>query len=236
MVTKNTNPFVLPGFGQSGDMASNPLLASMEMMRKAWEGMAQASGFDASLLGSAASPEDFDRRIADLRAVENWLRMNLSLLGNTIQTLEVQRSTLATLQAFAATAGGAHSPQTPSPLDQALGIQRGQHAAPGADTSGLFGEGAKARSGASGSQQGQATGGHAAGEGASGATEQAGAAGSPGGMGAGQAGAEAQGAADATIKSWWDMLQAQFDNLASATAATLHGAGAMQEAATEAQK
>ncbi len=236
MVTKNTNPFVLPGFGQSGDMASNPLLASMEMMRKAWEGMAQASGFDASLLGSAASPEDFDRRIADLRAVENWLRMNLSLLGNTIQTLEVQRSTLATLQAFAATAGGAHSPQTPSPLDQALGIQRGQHAAPGADTSGLFGEGAKARSGASGSQQGQATGGHAAGEGASGGTEQAGAAGSPGGMGAGQAGAEAQGAADATIKSWWDMLQAQFDNLASATAATLQGAGAMQEAATEAQK
>src|SRR5690554_1683467 len=140
MVTQNTNPFVLPGFGQDGDMASNPMLASMEMMRKAWEGLATASGFDASQTIPGSTPEDLERRIADLRAVENWLRMNLSMLSSTIQALEVQRSTMATLQAFVTSAGGGQqSASTPSPLDVALGIRRGPEAAASADTSGLFG-------------------------------------------------------------------------------------------------
>src|SRR5690554_2721448 len=112
MVTQNTNPFVLPGFGQSGDMASNPMLASMEMMRKAWEGLASTGGFEKALTAPGASPEDIERRISDLRAVENWLRMNLAMLSSTIQTLEVQQSTLSTLQAFVASAGGAASGQS----------------------------------------------------------------------------------------------------------------------------
>ena len=36
MSASSSNPFVLPGFGQSGDAATNPLLASLEMMRKAF--------------------------------------------------------------------------------------------------------------------------------------------------------------------------------------------------------
>ncbi|NYT37336.1 transcriptional regulator [Allopusillimonas soli] len=98
-MSQNKNPFVLPGLGQDGDMASNPVMASMEMMRQAWENLAGAGRFDAGL-AVPCSPEDLDRRIKDLRAVENWLRMNLSMLTSTIQGLEVQRATLATLKGF----------------------------------------------------------------------------------------------------------------------------------------
>lgn len=97
------NPFVLPGFGQSGPAAQNPILASMEMMRQAWEGLAKTSGMDPAAMGQVMSVEELDKRITDLRAVENWLRMNLSMLSSTIQGLEVQRATVATLQSFVET-------------------------------------------------------------------------------------------------------------------------------------
>src|SRR5690606_40106321 len=57
-------------------------------------------GVDPCSMAKMMSVEDMDKRIADLRAVENWLRMNLSMLSSTIQGLEVQRSTVATLKTF----------------------------------------------------------------------------------------------------------------------------------------
>src|SRR5690606_22159106 len=96
----NKNPFVLPGFGQDGPMGQNPIMASMEMMRQAWEGLAASGGMKAPTVESMMSVEEMDKRIADLRAVENWLRMNLSMLSSTIQGLEVQRATVATLKSF----------------------------------------------------------------------------------------------------------------------------------------
>ena len=219
-MTQNTNPFVLPGFGQSGDMAGNPMLASMEMMRKAWEGLAGASGFDKSFTAPGASPEDLERRIADLRAVENWLRMNLSMLSSTIQALEVQQSTLATLQAFVASAGGAASSQSApaSPLDVALGIRRGPDVSPSADSSGLFGDPVATPS-AKPQQADPAP--------EPSATSSA--------LGPSDTPDPAAGA-DKVMQSWWDMLQNQFDNLTTATTATLQGAEAMQEAASTVQK
>lgn len=106
MTTENSNPFVLPGFGQSGETGRNPLLASMEMMRQAWQGMA-GSGVAGSPMAPPATLEEMDRRIADLRTVENWLRMNLSMLTSTIQGLEVQRATIGTLKSFMDAATGA---------------------------------------------------------------------------------------------------------------------------------
>lgn len=47
-----------------------------------------------------ASSEELDRRIAELQTVEQWLKLNLGMLQSTIQALEVQRATLATLKAF----------------------------------------------------------------------------------------------------------------------------------------
>lgn len=51
---------------------------------------------------------EVDRRIAELRSVENWLNMNLAALRMTIQGLEMQRATLAAMQG--ATAGGEGDP------------------------------------------------------------------------------------------------------------------------------
>ena len=43
---------------------------------------------------------ELDKRIADLKAVENWLKMNLSLLQITTQGLEMQRAAIAAVQAM----------------------------------------------------------------------------------------------------------------------------------------
>jgi len=43
---------------------------------------------------------ELDKRITDLRAVEQWLALNANMLRATIQSLEVQRNTIATLKSF----------------------------------------------------------------------------------------------------------------------------------------
>src|SRR3546814_5689939 len=124
MSAENTNPFVLPGMGQSGDLAQNPLLASMEMMRQAWQGFADNGGLGQSGMAAPMSLDDLERRIADLRTVENWLRMNLSMLSSSIQGLAVQRATIATLKSFMdAVPGSQAEPGGQSPLEAALGIR-----------------------------------------------------------------------------------------------------------------
>ena len=51
-----------------------------------------------SMLAPTIDVGELDKRIADLRAVEKWLELNASMLRTTIQTLEVQRATIATLK------------------------------------------------------------------------------------------------------------------------------------------
>ena len=43
---------------------------------------------------------ELEKRITDLRAVEGWLKNNISMLQMTIQGLEMQRATLSALQAI----------------------------------------------------------------------------------------------------------------------------------------
>ncbi len=108
MAQDSTNPFVLPGFGQQGEAAHNPLFAGLDMMRQAWQNMAAPGRLEASAL-APMSLEDLDRRIRELQTVQNWLQLNASMLASTIQGLEIQRSTLATLKSFAGGAfPGAH--------------------------------------------------------------------------------------------------------------------------------
>jgi hypothetical protein len=69
----------------------------LNFMRKMWGNM----GF--SLPGMVAPTfdlEELDKRIKDMKAVEGWLRMNLSMLQMTIQGLEMQRTTVSTVQAM----------------------------------------------------------------------------------------------------------------------------------------
>jgi hypothetical protein len=44
------------------------------------------------------SVEEVEKKIAELTAVENWLKMNLTFLQMTIKTLEMQKSALQALQ------------------------------------------------------------------------------------------------------------------------------------------
>jgi hypothetical protein len=41
---------------------------------------------------------EIEKKIAELRSVENWLKMNLTFLQMTIKTLEMQSSALQTIQ------------------------------------------------------------------------------------------------------------------------------------------
>ena len=70
-----------------------------------------------SMMMPTLDVRELDKRIADLRSVEQWLNLNLNLLRTTIQGLEMQRSTLAAWQALgtpgaAPTAGSPGSAKT----------------------------------------------------------------------------------------------------------------------------
>ena len=47
---------------------------------------------------------EIDRKLAELKAVENWLRMNLGFLDMTVKTLEMQKSAMQAIQESAAKA------------------------------------------------------------------------------------------------------------------------------------
>lgn len=84
-------------------MSNENLNDPMEFMKNMWGNM----GF--ALPGMVAPTVDTDelgKRITDLKAVEGWLRSNLSLLQMTIQGLEMQRNTLAALQQMSQAAQG----------------------------------------------------------------------------------------------------------------------------------
>lgn len=49
---------------------------------------------------SSLDPQVIDKRIEDLKTVEQWLGFNLNLVRSTIQGLEVQKGTLAAIQSF----------------------------------------------------------------------------------------------------------------------------------------
>lgn len=203
-----TNPFVLPGMGQNSDLSGNPLLASMEMMRQAWAGLTGPGGLASSLpMAPPMNLEDLDRRIAELRSVENWLRMNLSMLSSTIQGMEVQRSTISTLRAFVDSAanmdlGAVRDSGAASPLEVVLGLKPAPKAA------------AKPASNPPPAQDKAQP--EADGKDADGSADKTAPESAMQGMSE-QMGAAAQSAS----KAWWDLLQQQFTQIAAATAASM---------------
>jgi hypothetical protein len=56
-----------------------------------------------SMVAPTLDIEELDKRIAGLRAVEQWLNLNLNMLRTTVQSLEVQRNTIATLTSLGGT-------------------------------------------------------------------------------------------------------------------------------------
>jgi hypothetical protein len=68
----------------------------MEFVRQLWGKL----GFTVpGMVTPTFSQSDLEKNIADLKAVEGWLRTNLSMLQMTIQGLEMQKTTLSTVEA-----------------------------------------------------------------------------------------------------------------------------------------
>ena len=57
--------------------------------------------------------DELDKRIADLKAVEGWLKTNLGLLQMTIHGLDMQRTTLAAMQAISKSANNPEANANP---------------------------------------------------------------------------------------------------------------------------
>ena len=57
-----------------------------------------AGGFASAFPG--LDVDELEKRIKDLKSVENWLNLNLNILKSTIQGLEVQHATMMALKSF----------------------------------------------------------------------------------------------------------------------------------------
>lgn len=98
--------------------ASNVNLGDpLEFVKSLWGNM----GF--SLPGMVAPTVDTDelsKRIADLKAVEGWLKSNLDLLQMTIRGLEMQRATLLAFQQMGQAAQTTDETQKAPPVNPFL--------------------------------------------------------------------------------------------------------------------
>lgn len=210
----NPNPFGIPDFNALGG-GNNPLLRSMDMMAQAWKNMASGGAGD---LGSgmmpSLSPDDLDRRIRDLRAVESWLQLNLSMLSTTIQGLEIQRSTLAAIKTMAQQGTQAAGGKNPFEAFMAFNPMAAAAGGPaGADSAASKAQAAKPHTAQQPPQQPFQQPPQQPQDAAKQETPKD-----------TQAGAQQDAepaAGNPAAQAWWSMLQQQFDAMASATAASM---------------
>ena len=83
----------MPGVGSVTD--------SLDFVKNLWGSMSLPGMSIPGLGAPALSLDDLDKKIADLKAVESWLNVNVAMLRGTVQALEVQRGTIATLKSMA---------------------------------------------------------------------------------------------------------------------------------------
>jgi len=82
----------------------------LEFVRGMWNQM----GFSLpGMVTPTLDVDELDKRITDMRAVEGWLKMNLNMLQMSIQGLEMQRATLAAMQAISQSAGSPEANANP---------------------------------------------------------------------------------------------------------------------------
>ena len=84
-----SNMSSIPGVGAMTD--------TLEFVKNMWGGM-KIPG----MVMPTLSVDDINKQITDLKAVESWLTLNMNMLRGTIQALEVQSATIATLQSMSA--------------------------------------------------------------------------------------------------------------------------------------
>ena len=92
---------------------SDSLPDPFEFMKKLWNPMGLP------MPGMVAPTLDIDaveKKIADLKSVENWLALNLNMLRLSIQGLEMQRNTLAAMKAMQPAPGDAAAEASNNPF------------------------------------------------------------------------------------------------------------------------
>jgi hypothetical protein len=176
-------------------------------------GSAQGFGSPLAAMSDMMSPlmnvEELDKRITDLRAVEQWLKLNLNMLQSAIQALEVQRATLSTLRAFGAFAQA-------SMTQPAKDVEAGSTQASAKASSPWSTSASRSSTASSDPSTGESGLGNSNGNSATDAPNDAPDA---------AAQADASGSAAFDPSGWWNLLQSQFNQLA-AFAMTQPGAAA----------
>ena len=71
----------------------------MAFMQKMWNPMSYPVP---GMFMPTSNVEDIDKKIAELKGVENWLTMNIGFIQMTVKTLEMQKVALEALNAAAA--------------------------------------------------------------------------------------------------------------------------------------
>jgi hypothetical protein len=84
---------------------------AMESARRHW-----GSFVSPASVGAGLDPGELDKRIADLRTVEQWLSLNLSLVQGSVKALEMQRATMDAMRAFGRQTA---APDSPDPVAMA---------------------------------------------------------------------------------------------------------------------
>ena len=85
----------MPGAGAMTD--------TLDFVKNLWGSMSVPGMSMPGLGAPILSVDELDKKIADLKAVEAWLNVNVAMLRGTVQALEVQRGTIATLKSMGAT-------------------------------------------------------------------------------------------------------------------------------------
>ena len=83
------------GMGTLGMGPLGGVMDSMEFIKQAWSTLNLPTN-----LAPTMDVEEMNRRIADLKVVEQWLTMNLAMLRSSIQGMEMQRDTISAMRAF----------------------------------------------------------------------------------------------------------------------------------------
>jgi hypothetical protein len=91
---------------------------TLDFVKNLWGSMGVPGMSIPGLTAPTLTVEDLDKKIGDLKAVEAWLNVNMSMLRATIQGLEVQRGTLVTLKSLGASFAAAV--KQPEKLDPQL--------------------------------------------------------------------------------------------------------------------
>lgn len=80
---------------------------TLDFVKNLWGSMSVPGMGVPGITAPSLSVEELDKKISDLKAVEAWLNLNTSMLRGSIQALEVQRGTIATLQSMGASMAAA---------------------------------------------------------------------------------------------------------------------------------